>query len=170
MISTKGSSLITNRVHLPDLGRRGEGWVALQAVLFVGIIGAGFYGPLWSGPVRAVGAIAGAALIASGVGLVGAGILGLRRQLTAYPRPVPGGRLIDDGAFELVRHPMYGGGVIAAFGWGLAMASPMGLVGSLVLGVFFDLKSRREEAWLGEQFVGYAAYRRRTRRLIPWVY
>ena len=110
------------------------------------------------------------ALIISGIGLVTAGILRLRRQLTAYPRPVPGGRLIEDGVFGFVRHPMYGGGVIAALGWGLAMASPMALASAFVLGVFFDLKSRREEAWLGEQFVGYAAYRRRTRRLIPWLY
>ena len=169
MISTKGRSLTTKRVHLPDLGQRGEGWVALQVVLLITIVGAGFVGPLWTGPVRMVGAIVGAALIAFGIGLVTAGILGLRRQLTAYPRPVPGGRLIQNGAFGIVRHPMYGGGVIAALGWGVAMASPLALAGALVLGVFFDLKSRREEAWLSEQFVGYAAYRRRTRRLIPWI-
>jgi protein-S-isoprenylcysteine O-methyltransferase Ste14 len=170
MISTKGRSINTNRVHLPDLGQRGEGWVVLQLLLFVAIIGAGFVGLLWSGPARVAGAIAGLALIIFGVGLVTAGILGLRRQLTAYPRPVPGGRLIEDGVFGLVRHPMYGGGVIAALGWGLVMASPLALAGAVVLSVFFDLKSRREETWLAEQFAGYAAYRRRTRRLIPWLY
>jgi protein-S-isoprenylcysteine O-methyltransferase Ste14 len=160
----------SGRVHLPDLGQRGEGWVVLQVVLLVAIIGAGFVGPLWSGTARVVGAIAGVALVLVGVGLVIAGILRLRRQLTAYPRPVPGGRLIEDGVFGLVRHPMYGGGVIAALGWGLAMASPLALAGVLVLGVFFDLKSRREEAWLAEQFAGYGAYRQRTHRLIPWLY
>ena len=170
MISAKARSLATTHVHLPDLGQRGEGWVVLQLLLFVGIIAAGFVGPLWSGPARAVGAIAGLALIPFGVGLVTAGILGLRRQLTAYPRPVPGGRLIEGGVFGLVRHPMYGGGVLAALGWGLAMASPAALAGAFILGVFFDLKSRREETWLAEQFTGYAAYRRRTRRLIPWLY
>ncbi len=170
MISTKGRTGAISRVHLPDLGRRGEGWVVLQGVLFVAIIGAGFIGPLWGGSARVVGAIGGAALIAAGIGFVTAGILRLRQQLTAFPRPVPGGRLIENGAFGLVRHPMYGGGVIAALGWGLAMASPMALAGALVLGVFFDLKSRREEAWLDEQFNGYAAYRRRTRRLVPWLY
>jgi polygalacturonase len=35
---------------------------------------------------------------------------------------------------------------------------------------FFTLKARREEAWLEEQFEGYAEYRARTRRLIPWLY
>ena len=158
------------RSRLPDLGQRGGGWVVLQVALLVGIAAAGFLGPLWSGPARKIGAIAGAALMASGIGLVMAGILGLRQQLTAYPRPVPGGQLIEDGAFGLIRHPMYGGGVLAAIGWGLSMASPVALAGAAVLVVFADLKSRREEAWLGEQFAGYAAYRRRTRRLIPWLY
>jgi protein-S-isoprenylcysteine O-methyltransferase Ste14 len=157
-------------VSLPDLGRRGEGWVVLQVVLLIAIFGAGFLGPAWAGPARVVGVVAGVASITFGIGLVVAGILGLRRQLTAYPRPVPGGRLIEDGVFGIVRHPMYGGGVMAALGWGLAMASPMALAGAVVLGVFFDLKSRREEAWMAEQFVGYVAYRQRTRRLIPWLY
>ena len=170
MISMKDRPLASSRVHLPDLGRRGEGWVALQVVLLIAVIDGRFAGPPWSGPTRPVGAIAGSALIISGVGLVTAGILRLRRQLTAYPRPVPGGQLIEDGVFGFVRHPMYGGAVIAALGWGLVMASPMALACAAVLGVFFDLKSRREEAWLGEQFVGYAAYRRRTRRLFPRLY
>ena len=170
MDSTKERPLPANRVHLPDLGRRGGGWVVLQIVLLVAIGGAGFVGPMWHGPARVAGAIAGAALIASGLGLLSAGILGLRRQLTAYPRPVPGGRLIEDGAFGLIRHPMYGGGMIAAVGWGLAMASPLALAGAVVLGVFADLKSRREEAWLDEQVAGYAAYQRHTHRLIPWLY
>jgi protein-S-isoprenylcysteine O-methyltransferase Ste14 len=167
MISTNGRSLTTDRVHLPDLGRRREGWVVLQFVLSAAIVGAGFTGPLWSGPARAVGAIAGVALIPFGIGLVTAGVLRMRQQLTAFPRPVPGGRLIEDGAFGLVRHPMYGGFVIAALGWGLAMASPAALAGAVALLVFFDLKSRREAAWLDERFAGYAAYRQRTRRLIP---
>jgi protein-S-isoprenylcysteine O-methyltransferase Ste14 len=170
MTSTKEGASPTDHAHLPDLGPRGEGWVALQGILLVAIAGAGFLGPLWDGPARIVGSVAGVALIAVGLGLVTAGILRLRRQLTAFPRPVPGARLIEDGVYGLVRHPMYGGGVLAALGWGLATASPLALAGALVLGVFFDLKSRREEAWLGEQLAGYAAYRRRTRRLIPWLY
>ena len=169
-MSTKESVSPLDHVHLPDLGRRGEGWVVLQVLLFVAIIASGFAGPAWDGPARVVGAIGGVALIAFGIGLVTAGIRGLRPQLTAYPRPVPGGRLIEDGVFGLVRHPMYGGCVIAAVGWGLVMASPTAIAGALVLSVFFDLKSRREEAWLGEQFVAYAAYRRRTHRMIPGLY
>lgn len=158
------------RIRVPDLGPRGEGWVALQAVLFVAVIASGFAGPLWAGTARAIGALGGLALMAGGVALIVGGVVGLRRQLTAFPRPVDNGRLIEDGAFGVVRHPMYGGVVLFSVGWGLLTASAPTLLCALVLGLFFDLKSRREEAWLGEAFAAYANYRRRTPRLIPRLY
>ena len=73
-------------------------------------------GPFWTGPARAIGALAGLALIAGGIALIAGGIAALRRQLTAFPRPVDNGQLIEDGAFGLVRHPMYGGCVLFAIG------------------------------------------------------
>jgi protein-S-isoprenylcysteine O-methyltransferase Ste14 len=157
-------------VRLPDLGRRGEGWVILQIVLFVVIISAGSLGPQWDGAARVVGAIVGVGLIILGLALVAGGTFVLRRQLTAYPRPVPGGRLMRQGVFALVRHPMYGGVVLVGLGWGLVMASLPAIAGAVFLGFFFDLKSRREEAWLAERFAAYAEYSRQTRRLIPWIY
>ena len=57
-----------------------------------------------------------------------------------------------------------------AFGWSFAEA-PLGLVPTALLAVLFDLKARREEAWLIERFPEYADYRARTpRRLLPWLY
>jgi protein-S-isoprenylcysteine O-methyltransferase Ste14 len=160
----------TPRIRVPDLGRRGEGWVALQAALFVAVIATGFAGPQWAGLARVIGAVTGIAFIAGGIALITGGVVALRRQLTAFPRPVDGGRLLEDGAFSIVRHPMYGGGVLFAIGLGLVMASVPTLLIGLLLGLFFDLKSRREEAWLGEVFPTYAEYRRRTPRLIPWIH
>jgi protein-S-isoprenylcysteine O-methyltransferase Ste14 len=60
--------------------------------------------------------------------------------------------------------------ITAAFGWGIATASPLAILGALTLAVFFDLKSRREEIWLAERFPDYLDYRNRTRRLLPWLY
>jgi protein-S-isoprenylcysteine O-methyltransferase Ste14 len=155
---------------LPDLGRRGEGWFAIQLVLFAAIAGAGTLGPAWSGGLRAVGDVAGMALISAGGLLALRGTFDLRENLTVFPRPLPGARLVDCGAYALARHPIYGGLILAALGWGLATASPTALVGALVLGAFFDLKSRREEDWLAAQFEGYDSYRNRRRRLVPWIY
>ena len=40
----------------------------------------------------------------------------------------------------------------------------------VVLFILLDLKSRREEEWLLLRFPGYAAYRSKVRKLIPFVY
>ncbi len=157
-------------MRLPDLGRRGEGWFLLQLVIFVAIAMAGGIGPAWGGVARVVTLGAGCILIAGGGFLSLRGVLDLRENLTPFPRPMAGARLVESGSYRLVRHPIYGGLIVAAAGWGLFTASPLALAGAVLLGVFFDLKSRREEGWLSEAFEGYAAYRARTHRLLPWLY
>jgi protein-S-isoprenylcysteine O-methyltransferase Ste14 len=157
-------------MRLPDLGPRGEGWVAIQLVLFAAIAAAGLAGPAWSGGLRALGAALGLGLIAAGGLLSFRGMVDLRENLTPFPRPQANARLVSGGAYGLVRHPIYGGLIIAAGGWGLATASPAALLGAFVLAGFFTLKSMREEAWLLDKVEGYEAYRRRTRRLLPWLY
>jgi protein-S-isoprenylcysteine O-methyltransferase Ste14 len=156
--------------RLPDLGPRGEGWVALQVALFALLALAGTVGPAWADPWLAAGRVAGGILVAAGLVIAALGLLGLRENLTAVPRPVEGGRLVDTGVYGLVRHPIYTGIIAAAVGWGLLAASPPALVVAIGLGIFFDLKSRREEAWLLDAYPAYAGYRRRVRKLIPLVY
>jgi protein-S-isoprenylcysteine O-methyltransferase Ste14 len=156
--------------RLPDLGRRGEGWFLLQLLLFAAIAVSGAAGPAWGDPWRATAVAAGAVLIAVGGLLAVRGVVDLRENLTPFPRPQPGARLVESGAYGMARHPIYGGLILGAFGWGLATASLPALLGALLLLAFFDLKSRREEIWLAEQFADYAAYRARTRRLLPWLY
>ena len=156
--------------RLPDLGRRGEGWFLLQLVLFGAIAVSGAAGPAWGGWPATVGIALGGVLIGCGGILSLRGVLDLRENLTPFPRPLEGARLVESGAYRLVRHPIYGGLILGALGWGLVRASPLTLAGALVLAAFFDLKSRREEIWLSESYEDYPAYRRRTHRLLPWVY
>ena len=156
--------------RLPSLGGRGEGWFLLQLALFAAIAAAGPVGPAWGGAGRAVGQVLGLILIGAGGLLSVRGVLDLRENLTPFPRPLPGASLVDTGAYRLVRHPIYGGLILGATGWGLFMASPLAVLLAVCLAAFFDLKSRREELWLAEQFADYGAYRSRTRRMLPWVY
>jgi protein-S-isoprenylcysteine O-methyltransferase Ste14 len=142
----------------------------LQLALFGAIALSGAAGPAWSGGPRVVGMALGGILICCGGILSLRGVLDLRESLTPFPKPLPGARLVESGAYRLVRHPIYGGLITGALGWGLLMASPLTILGAILLTGFFDLKSRREEVWLAEQFDGYAAYRSRTRRLLPWIY
>jgi protein-S-isoprenylcysteine O-methyltransferase Ste14 len=156
--------------RLPDLGPRGEGWFAAQVVLFAAIAASGAAGPAWGGLPRSIGIATGGLLICGGGLLSVRGLVDLRDNLTPFPKPMEGARLVEEGAYRLVRHPIYGGLILGAAGWGLVTASPPALLAAAVLAAFFDLKSRREELWLADRYAGYPAYRSRTRRLIPWVY
>lgn len=156
--------------RLPNLGPRGEGWFLLQLVFFGAIAISGAAGRAWGGPAGMAGIVLGCVLMCSGGLLSLRGVLDLRENLTVFPRPLPQARLVESGAYSLARHPIYGGLILGAVGWGLVTASPLALLGAVVLAVFFDLKSRREEVWLAEQFADYGSYRDRTRRLLPWIY
>ena len=97
--------------------------------------------------------------------------LRLGSSLTPFPAPRTDQTMKTAGPYALVRHPMYGGGILIALGWSIIFATVVGLVLTGVLAVFLDLKARREEAWLSERLDGYSAYRSRTpHKLIPFLY
>jgi protein-S-isoprenylcysteine O-methyltransferase Ste14 len=107
--------------------------------------------------------------------VVGVIILALARfQLgvawTALPRPVAGGQLATRGLYGVVRNPIYDAVILLGVGGSFATGSVVGLVLSVVLAAFFDLKVRREEAWLRERYAGYDDYAHRVKRFIPAIY
>jgi protein-S-isoprenylcysteine O-methyltransferase Ste14 len=156
--------------RLPALGPRGEGWVVIQFLLLALVVLAGVAGPTCTGPLSTVARVAGVALVLAGLILATRGLLDLRDALTPLPHPRDGAELVDTGSYALVRHPIYGGLVLAAAGYALVVSSPLALAGAAVLLVFFRLKSGREEAWLRERYPAYEAYAGRTKRMIPGIY
>lgn len=160
-------------MRIPDLGSRGEGWVAGQLVLLLAIAASGALSlshPWLGGVLRWMAAALGAALIVIGAALALRGLADLGTNLTPVPYPRPGSRLVEGGVYRHLRHPIYAGIVAGSLGWGLLAATPLTVALALVLGGWFDLKSRREEAWLRERYPGYAAYAARTRRFVPRIY
>ncbi len=141
-----------------------------QVVLFGAIIAGTRFGPQWAGAAGAASSIAGLALIAAGLLLGVRGILDLGSNLTPFPRPKDDSRLVESGVYGLVRHPIYGGLILASLGAGLITASVPTLLAAAALALFFYLKSRREERWLAERFSDYPSYRGRTRRFVPWLF
>lgn len=157
--------------RLPSLGPRGEGWVAIQAVLLMVLVLVPFaWGGAWDRELRWATTLVGGLLGLAGLALAGAGLLHLGESLTALPHPRDGSQLVETGAYRLVRHPIYGGLILGSFGWGLLTASPAALVLAAGVLVFFRLKSGREEVWLRARYAGYDAYAARTRRLLPFLY
>lgn len=154
-------------------GRRGEWYVVIQMALLLLLIAAPPNwpdAPAWPTPWSEVSRIAGAVLIVLGAALALFATFHLGRNLTPLPHPKDDNQLVADGAYGLVRHPIYSGIVLASFGWALCINGWLTLAYTLAILVFFDIKSRREERWLMERYPDYAAYRRRVRKLIPFLY
>lgn len=154
-------------------GTRGEWYVVAQIALIVLV----FFGPrnipgwpIWISPFTWLGSIVGSALLPAGILLLIVAIFRLGPNLTPVPYPKEEGTLIETGPYQLVRHPMYCGGIFMSLGWALLVHGWLTLGFAFIMLVFFDIKSRREEAWLKGKFPGYGEYQKRVRKLIPFVY
>jgi protein-S-isoprenylcysteine O-methyltransferase Ste14 len=154
-------------------GPNGEWYVVIQIILFglVAFAPATLPGwPAWVGLWRTISIVVG--LILGGLGgvLILAGLFSLGSNLTAVPRPKEDANMVEHGAYRWVRHPIYSGIILGAFGLSLLRGGWLGLLYALILFIFFDLKTRREEDWLREKYDGYAAYQKRVCKLIPFLY
>ena len=94
----------------------------------------------------------------------------LGKNLTPLPKPKENAVLIQDGLYRFVRHPIYFGVIVLCLGWGLIQQSTLVWLYVVIIAIFFDIKSRKEEQWLVERFSAYADYQGRVRKLIPWIY
>jgi protein-S-isoprenylcysteine O-methyltransferase Ste14 len=154
-------------------GRRGEWYVVAQFCLFF-LVGVGprtWNGwPSWPFPGGALAAVFGWPLMIIGGILAVLGATQLGSKICAVPYPQAEAVLRKTGVFSIVRHPMYCGAILAAFGWALVSHSWLTVGYTVLLFVLFDLKSRREEIWLTAKFGNYAEYQSRVRKLIPFVY
>jgi protein-S-isoprenylcysteine O-methyltransferase Ste14 len=154
-------------------GARGEWFVVVQVALMALV----FFGPravagqpTWPFPFPRACLAVGALLMIAGGALLAAGLICLGRALTPLPYPMEGAALVQRGPFALVRHPMYGGGLVLALGWALCTRSWLTVGYVAVLFAFLEMKSRREERWLTVRFPAYADYQRRVRKLVPFLY
>jgi protein-S-isoprenylcysteine O-methyltransferase Ste14 len=150
------------------MGRLGGMWVVVQAILLLLFALAPASEQRW--PMHGFFQLLGWMLAGGGAILLVAAAVDLGRSLTPFPRPLPGGQLVTTGVYRFVRHPMYCAALIGALGLSLATESTLRLACTGILFVFFDLKARREEFWLEQQYPAYAGYKVRVKKLVPWCY
>ncbi len=114
---------------------------------------------------------AGLAMEATGLGVR---IWSMRTLGAAYSRTLRAGdaqRVVEAGPYRLVRHPGYLGTLVAWTGFGLTSGSlPVVAVVSTVFGRAYGRRITAEERLLARDLAGYQAYRRRTKRLLPFVW
>jgi protein-S-isoprenylcysteine O-methyltransferase Ste14 len=146
---------------------RGGWWVAAQFFLMAAIVGACFVDPKWPDEADLPLDIVGTMVALAGIALVVAAALELGPTLTPFPEPRANAELRTTGAYGLVRHPIYGGGILFFVGLSLVL-SAAALVPTALLAALWWAKAQDEERRLAERFPDYAEYAKRTpRRLVP---
>jgi protein-S-isoprenylcysteine O-methyltransferase Ste14 len=146
---------------------RGDRWVMAQFALMVLVLAAGWLPPGWPAAADRVLPAVGAVCSLLGALVAVWAWRTLDRAATPYPRPREGGRLIDTGPYEYVRHPIYSAGVLFFAGYALA-TSPAALVPLVALAVLWRNKAALEEELLARRYPEYRDYRARvTGAFIP---
>ncbi|HKP25110.1 MAG TPA: isoprenylcysteine carboxylmethyltransferase family protein [Dongiaceae bacterium] len=82
-----------------------------------------------------------------------------------------GHRVISDGPYAIVRHPMYGGTLLLIAGIPLLLGSWWGLAFAPLIVLLFAVRAVMEERALMAELPGYTDYAARVRyRLVPYVW
>jgi protein-S-isoprenylcysteine O-methyltransferase Ste14 len=80
-------------------------------------------------------------------------------------------RLVTTGFYRVIRHPSYLGALLGGAGWALVFRCGIGVLLIAALVVVFSRMIDQEEALLLAEFGdAYVAYRKRTWRLVPFLY
>jgi len=96
----------------------------------------------------------------------------LGRRFSGFVAIQPDHQLKTDGLYRFIRHPSYLGLLITAFGWALAFRCVLpGLAFTAINLIAIVARMNSEERLLVDQFgEQFRAYKKRTWRLVPWVY
>jgi protein-S-isoprenylcysteine O-methyltransferase Ste14 len=149
-------------------GDRGEVWVVGQFVLLGVLLIVPRVGPKWSRWLAWVGRLVGVPVLGGGVAMMRAAFRDLGPNLTPLPKPKDDSRLVRDGLYAIVRHPIYSGVILFAYGIAALTGSTSRLAVATALLAWLNAKASREEAWLLERYPDYADYRREVPKLLPW--
>lgn len=102
-----------------------------------------------------------------GVGMIIVALLQLNIHLSPFPPPKPNSKLITNGVFKYIRHPIYSGMLIFMFSFSLWLGDGFKFCVSLIALFFFLYKSSYEEKLLTLTFEAYPAYKTKAGRFLP---
>ena len=80
-------------------------------------------------------------------------------------------RLITEGVYSYIRHPLYLGEIIRNIGLAVLFSSLYGLVVMIIANLFLVVRIQAEEKMLVSEFgEEYEEYKSRTKKLLPYIY
>ena len=116
------------------------------------------------------GRVAGAIAFATGVASYRWGAMALGESLSPLVGPHPGGRLVTDGPYRIVRHPMYVGQLLIAAGAPATLGCRWAFAVSFAAALVLFVRIGKEEDALARVYADFAEYRTRSKRLLPFVF
>jgi protein-S-isoprenylcysteine O-methyltransferase Ste14 len=141
---------------------RGGRWVAAQFGLMALVLVGGFLPPGWGGASVLLAALGAVLALLGGLVAVWAWrTLSEFNSASPYPLPREGGRLVEHGPYEFVRHPIYAAGLLFFAGFALA-TSPTAFIPLIALAVLWRNKAEMEEDLLKRAYPEYPWYRERV--------
>jgi len=93
--------------------------------------------------------------------------LALGKSLTAHPMPSKNAVLVTDGLYKFVKHPIYSGLILLAFGLTIAGGFFPHTLFFIALLLLLNYKASFEEKLLTATYPGYPEYSKKTGRFIP---
>lgn len=93
--------------------------------------------------------------------------LALGKSLTPHPMPGKNAVLVTDGLYRFVKHPIYSGLILLAFGLTIAGGFFPHSIFFIALVLLLNYKARFEEQLLASTYAGYAEYSKKTGRFVP---
>jgi len=107
-------------------------------------------------------------VLGTGLAILGRAYLGRNFGMPASNNEDP--ELVTTGPYAFVRHPIYGGMLLAMLGSAIGQ-SVLWLLPLIAYGPFFIRSARREEKLFSQRFPErYRAYEKRTKMLLPFVF
>lgn len=104
-------------------------------------------------------------------GIIGLAALFYNRigNFRVYPEIKPGFRLITNGPYKYIRHPMYTSVILTVLGASIYLNSPINYIGVCLTVVAVTLKAMKEEHLLAQEDSAYNDYISRTSMFIPYL-
>ncbi|HVY81384.1 MAG TPA: isoprenylcysteine carboxylmethyltransferase family protein [Steroidobacteraceae bacterium] len=145
-------------------------WIVVMASIAAQFVSARVFPQATLGDVQLARAV-GVALFVLGAALRWYSIFYLGRYFTVDVRVAEQQPVVDTGPYRFIRHPSYTGAFMQFLGLALCIANRYAILMLVPIVLVFlyriHVEERALERGLGER---YASYRRRTKRLIPFVY
>ncbi len=102
-----------------------------------------------------------------GLGLIIIAFFQLNKNLSPFPTPKEYARLLTNGVFKLIRHPIYTGILLIFFSIAVFQGSGYRLLISFLLLILFHFKTLYEEKKLSEKFPEYEIYKKNSGKFLP---